>query len=139
VARFDLVVQFKTPMNRPSREAIKRFLGPDYALFARWIDILVFAFAGHSFSDIERDVQRFRRAVALGTTTDADLVEDFMKARALALDRQGRIDLAVMLAKQTRLSQHTVSDITGEPGHDPKVHQRDPAARKAAPRRKADA
>ena len=56
--------------------------------FARWIDILVFAFAGHSFSDIERDVQRFRRAVALGTTTDADLVEDFMKARALALDRQ---------------------------------------------------
>ena len=83
----------------------------------------MFAFAGHSFSDIERDVQRFRRAVALGTTTDADLVEDFMKARALALDRQGRIDLAVMLAKQTRLSPHCFRHHRGEPGHDPKVHQ----------------
>ncbi len=45
--RFDLVVQFKTPDEQAVKEAIKRFLGPDYALFARWIDILVFAFAGH--------------------------------------------------------------------------------------------
>jgi predicted transcriptional regulator len=29
------------------------------------------------------------------------------------LDRQARIDLAVLLAKQTRLSQHTVSELTG--------------------------
>jgi len=138
--RFDLVVHFKTPDEQAVKEAIKRFLGPDYALFARWIDILVFAFAGHSFSDIERDVQRFRRAVALGTTTDADLVEDFMKARALALDRQGRIDLAVMLAKQTRLSQHTVSDITGVSRDTIRKYTNEtPAARKAAPRRKADA
>jgi SpoVK/Ycf46/Vps4 family AAA+-type ATPase len=138
--RFDLVVQFKTPDEQAVMEAIKRFLGPDYALFARWIDILVFAFAGHSFSDIERDVQRFRRAVALGTTTDADLVEDFMKARALALDRQGRIDLAVMLAKQTRLSQHTVSDITGVSRDTIRKYTNEtPVARKAAPRRKADA
>lgn len=138
--RFDLVVQFKTPDGQAVKEAIKRFLGPDYALFARWIDILVFAFAGHSFSDIERDVQRFRRAVALGTTTDADLVEDFMKARALALDRQGRIDLAVMLAKQTRLSQHAVSDITGVSRDTIRKYTNDtPAARKTALRRKADA
>lgn len=138
--RFDLVIQFKTPDEQGVKEAIKRFLGPDYALFARWIDILVFAFAGHSFSDIERDVQRFRRAVALGTTTDADLVEDFMKARALALDRQGRIDLAVMLAKQTRLSQHAISDITGVSRDTIRKYANEaPAVRKTAPRRKADA
>lgn len=138
--RFDLVIKFKTPGEQAVREAIKRFLGPDYALFARWIDILAFAFAGHSFSDIERDVQRFRRAVALGTATDADLVEDFMKARALALDRQGRIDLAVMLAKQTRLSQHAISDITGTSRDTIRKYTTDaPAARKNAPRRKADA
>ncbi len=138
--RFDLVVQFKTPDEQAVKEAIKRFLGPDYALFARWIDILVFAFAGHSFSDIERDVQRFRRAVALGTTTDADLVEDFMNARALALDRQGRIDLAVMLAKRTRLSQHAVSEITGVSRDTIRKYTNEtPAARKTAPRRKADA
>lgn len=111
--RFDLVITFKAPEIQAVKAAIKRFLGPDYALFGRWIDILTFAFNGESFSDIERDLQRFRRAVALGTSSDADLIEEFIKSRALVLDRQARIDLAVLLAKQTRLSQHTVSDITG--------------------------
>lgn len=138
--RFDLVVQFKTPNAQDVKKAVKRFLGPDYPLFARWIDILVFAFAEHSFSDIERDVQRFRRAVALGTSTDADLVEDFMKARALALDRQGRIDLAVMLAKQTRLSQHAVSDITGVSRDTIRKYTNEiPTPGKTAIRRKAEA
>ena len=111
--RFDLVVEFKTPDAGAVKEAIKRFLGPDFALFDRWIEILVFAFHGQSFSDIEREIQRFRRAVALGTTTDADLIEEFIKVRALSLDKQGRIDMAVLLANQTRLSQHNISDITG--------------------------
>lgn len=111
--RFDLVINFKTPEMPAVKQAIKRFLGQDYALFGRWIDILTFVFNGESFSDIERDLQRFRRAVALGTASDADLIEEFVKSRALVLERQGRIDLAVLLAKQTRLSQHTISDITG--------------------------
>jgi len=111
--RFDLVIKFKTPELPAVKQAIKRFLGPDYALFGRWIDILTFAFNGESFSDIERDLQRFRRAVALGTASDADLIEEFVKSRALVLERQSRIELAVLLAKQTRLSQHTISDITG--------------------------
>lgn len=111
--RFDLVMEFKVPAEAAVKEAIKRFLGPDFALFGRWIEILAFAFRGQSFSDIEREIQRFRRAVALGTTPDADLIEEFIKARVLSLDRQGRIDMAVLLAKQTRLSQHSISDITG--------------------------
>jgi len=111
--RFDLVIDFKAPEKEAIKAAIKRFLGPDYALFGRWIDILSFAFSGESFSDIERDIQRFRRAVALGTNSDSDLIEEFVRSRALALDRQARIDLATLLAKQTRLSQHAVSDITG--------------------------
>jgi SpoVK/Ycf46/Vps4 family AAA+-type ATPase len=111
--RFDLVIDFKAPEMSAVKAAIKRFLGPDYALFGRWIDILTLAFNGESFSDIERELQRFRRAVALGTASDADLIEEFIKSRALVLGRQPRIDLAVLLAKQTRLSQHTISDITG--------------------------
>ena len=111
--RFDLVINFKAPEMPAVKQAIKRFLGQDYALFGRWIDILTFVFNGESFSDIERDLQRFRRAVALGTASDADLIEEFVKSRALILERQGRIDLAVLLTKQTRLSQHTISDITG--------------------------
>jgi SpoVK/Ycf46/Vps4 family AAA+-type ATPase len=111
--RFDLVLQFRIPELPAVKEAIKRFLATDYALLGRWIDILAFTFHGQSFSDIERDIQRFRRAIALGTGSDAELVEDFIRTRALNLDRQGRIELAVLLAKQTRLSQHAISNITG--------------------------
>ncbi|MCX8521897.1 MAG: ATP-binding protein [Rhodoferax sp.] len=111
--RFDLVINFKVPAMPAVKQAIKRFLGPDYALFGRWIDILAFTFNGESFSDIERNLQRFRRAVALGTASDADLIEALVKSRALVLERQERIDLAVLLAKQSCLSQHTISSITG--------------------------
>ena len=111
--RFDLVIDFKLPESAQIKEAIKRFLGPDFAIFGRWIDILTFAFGGASFSDIEREIQRFRRAVALDVAPDADLIEEFVKTRALALSRQSRIELAVLLAKQTRLSQHCISDLTG--------------------------
>lgn len=111
--RFDLVVEFKLPEMPAVKAAIKRFLGPDYALFGDWIDILTFAFNGQSFSDIERNIQRFRRVVALGAASDADVVEEFIKSRALTLNRESRIELAVLLAKQTHLSQHAVSHLTG--------------------------
>ncbi|WP_233176760.1 AAA family ATPase [Ralstonia sp. ASV6] len=111
--RFDLVVEFGLPEMPAVKAAIKRFLGPDFALFGRWIDILAFAFRGESFSDIEREIQRFRRALALGVTADADLIEEFIKSRVLTLDRHERIELSVLLANQTRLSQHTIRELTG--------------------------
>jgi SpoVK/Ycf46/Vps4 family AAA+-type ATPase len=111
--RFDLRVDFKVPDMPAVKAAIKQFLGPDFAIFSRWIDVLVFAFNGESFSNIERELQRFRRSVALGTASDSELVEDFIEKRVLALNRKERIELAVLLAKQSRLSQHTISDATG--------------------------
>lgn len=111
--RFDLKVEFELPDRKSIKEAIKHFAGQDYALLSRWADVLAFAFEGESFSDIERAIQRFRRALALGTDSDADMVEDFIKTRAINLDRQKKIEFSVLLAKQTRFSQHAISDITG--------------------------
>ena len=111
--RFDLRVEFHLPDAVAVREAIQQFLGQDIALFSRWLAVLTFAFTGESFSDIERELQRFRRSIALGTSSDADLVEEFIKSRVLRLDHKAKIDLAVLLARQTRLSQHTVAEITG--------------------------
>lgn len=111
--RFDLKVEFELPDQKSIKEAIKHFAGQDYALLSRWADVLAFAFEGESFSDIERAIQRFRRVLALGTDSDADMVEDFIKTRAINLDRQKKIEFSVLLAKQTRFSQHAISDITG--------------------------
>jgi SpoVK/Ycf46/Vps4 family AAA+-type ATPase len=111
--RFDLKVEFDLPDRKSIKEAIKHFGGQDYPLLNRWSDVLAFAFEGESFSDIERAIQRFRRALALGTDSDADMVEDFIKTRAINLDRQKKIEFSVLLAKQTRFSQHAISEITG--------------------------
>ncbi len=111
--RFNLRIDFKLPDRSAIKSAIKQFLGPDYALFGRWLDVLTFAFSGESFSDIERELQRFRRSIVLGTASEANLVEEFIRSRVLRLDRKAKIELAVLLAKQTRLSQHMVSEITG--------------------------
>jgi SpoVK/Ycf46/Vps4 family AAA+-type ATPase len=111
--RFDLLVEFKLPDRSAIRAAITQFLGRDLELFSRWIDVLTFAFDGESFSNIERELQRFRRSIALGTASDANLVEEFVRSRSLTLDRKAKIELAVQLAKQSRLSQHAVSAVTG--------------------------
>ncbi|HEY6874666.1 MAG TPA: ATP-binding protein [Geobacteraceae bacterium] len=111
--RFDLIIKFSMPDLQSVREAIKRFLGPDFPIFVHWIDTLAYAFKGSSYSDIERTLQRFRRAVALGVASISDLIEDFIASTSLALERQERIEFATLLAKQTKLSQHSISDLTG--------------------------
>jgi SpoVK/Ycf46/Vps4 family AAA+-type ATPase len=110
--RFDLIVEFGLPDLLTIKAAVKRFLGPDLATLGQWIDVLTFAFSGESFSGIERDIQRFRRAVALGTSSDEGGIEALVKSRALTLDHKARVELAVLLARHTKLSQHTISDIT---------------------------
>lgn len=112
--RFDLVVDFKLPDQRATKEAVMRFLGADLSALKVWVDILAMSFKGESFSGIERSIQRFRRALALGTAPEAELIEDFIKLRVAVLDHQSRLDLALLLSKQTKLfSQHRVSNITG--------------------------
>jgi hypothetical protein len=134
--RFDLVVEFKLPDLPAVKAAVKRFLGPDYTLFGRWLDILAFAFSGKSFSDIERDIQRIRRAVALGTASDGELIEDLIKSRALTLNHQGRIDMAILMAKQTRLSQHAISNITGVSRDTIRKHTGEPTSTKRPAKKK---
>ncbi len=111
--RFDLIVKFGMPEQDAVREALRLYLGPDYAVFGRWAEVLTQAFAGESFSDIEREAHRFRRALALGTSDDKTLVEDFLRGRMTSIERSKRIPLAVQLSKDSGLSQHAISDITG--------------------------
>jgi AAA+ superfamily predicted ATPase len=111
--RFDLLVEFDMPDATLVKDAIIRFLDKDFAPFEKWIEILVHAFIGDSYSDIERTLQRFRRALALNMANDKQLVEDFIMYKTLELDRQAKKELAILMTEKTTLSQHAISHITG--------------------------
>lgn len=111
--RFDLTIDFPSPSKTEIRTVLDRYLSHDRGVFEQWVEVLATAFHGRSFSDIEREVQRIRRAVALGTSEPRDLLEDLIRSHAAVLGRDARINFAVMVAKTTRLSQHAVSELTG--------------------------
>ncbi|MDR2982688.1 MAG: ATP-binding protein [Puniceicoccales bacterium] len=111
--RFDLTIEFKIPTLDTVELAINQFLDQDIENFRPWLKILTYAFQGQSFSDIEKEIQRFRRTVALHAVNPIELVEDLVRARAGMLDHHERINFAVLLAQGTRFSQHTISEITG--------------------------
>lgn len=111
--RFDMVIEFKSPDSEAVAVAIKRFLGPDLHKFEKWIGVLSYAFQKQSFSDIEREMQHFRRALALGSGTSEKLVEDLVRLRTPDLEHSEQIEFALLLDSETSLSQRSIHDITG--------------------------
>lgn len=111
--RFDVVLEFRLPDLSQIIEAISRFLGSDIELFAPWVEFMASAFIGESYSDIEKSIQRLRRASALRMTNETALIEEFFKSQVLSLDRAHRIELAILLGKKSTLSQYAISDLTG--------------------------
>ncbi len=111
--RFDLVLEFPLPEPAQVRAAIERFLGADLGVFHRWVDILTYVYTTTSFSDIARDMQRIRRALALGAAPAKELIQELAKTKQLTLNHQERIKLSLLLAEQTDLSQHAISNLTG--------------------------
>jgi len=110
--RFDLIVKFPQPNKTAVAASIRRFLDEDYETFKKWDILLVDLFEGYSFSDIERELQRFRRALVLETTTPKDLILDFIQSEAENLSSSGRIKWATLLSEQNLLSQRAISDLT---------------------------
>lgn len=111
--RFDMIIAFEKPSPTAVESAIERFLGGDYPQFKKWVNILSLIFQGESFSQIERVLQRSRRALALNTASANELIEEIIKPRINTLDRQSKIALVSELAKNTTLSQHGISELTG--------------------------
>lgn len=111
--RFDITLNFDLPNSEMVRQALKRFLGADESEFGIWINVLQIIFEQTSFSDIERTINRFRRALALKLATVEELIVDFVGYRAHQLSQESRINLAVTLSEQSVLTQRSISEATG--------------------------
>lgn len=111
--RFDLVVEFDPPSPVDVEEAIQRFLGRDGQQLDKWITSLALLYRGVSYSDIERDLNRMRRGLAIGNSSAEDMMQIMTQDRAGQLAHAERIELAVNLATTATLSQHAISNATG--------------------------
>ncbi|AMV72210.1 cell division ATP-dependent zinc protease FtsH [Desulfuromonas sp. DDH964] len=111
--RFDLLVKFDLPDKSQIQSAICRYLGKNFSVFEKWQEVLAYAFNGESYSDIERTLQRFRRAMTLNISDDKTLVEELLTTKSITLDRQDKKNLAMILSENGNFSQHTISKITG--------------------------
>lgn len=109
--RFELHIDFPLP----DEAAIARFVGSSLDGFfpaaREWSELLALAFAGRSFSDIERDLLAARRSAALGRmpleVQFAGLVGN------PAIGRKERIRLASRIYEQGLLSQRKARELTG--------------------------
>ena len=112
--RFEQQVRF----DLPDAEAVQAFLG---SLFENptpemreWIGILSTAFAGRSYSDIEREVTLAKRAAALdGQPLDQHLPSLIAPDRLSNLSQKQRIAVAARLAGSGLVSQRKAQKLTG--------------------------
>ena len=109
--RFDLHVEFPLP----DQDAIARFvngtLQPYFPAAHEWRDFLAVAFAGRSFSDIERDLAVARRSAALHDIPLAEQLVGLLASKSIAKSK--RIHLAATLVDQGKLSQRRARELTG--------------------------
>jgi SpoVK/Ycf46/Vps4 family AAA+-type ATPase len=110
--RFEMVVDFPRPQERQARAALVGFLSGEEGL-GPVIDVLAMAYAGTSYSDIERSTARARRASTLQRTPLEETLASDARMRFAELSPQTRRDLAVRLLASTPMSQRRVADLTG--------------------------
>ena len=110
--RFDHVIEFPSPDNQAIATFVNRLLAmepQDDAL----VTVLAETMIGSSFSEVERVLlDARRRAVIDGVALDKQL-ERLITIRVQKLPPAKRIDIAVRLVRQRRMSQRRVHEFTG--------------------------
>jgi Cdc6-like AAA superfamily ATPase len=109
--RFDLHVEFPLP----DQEAIARFVGailrPYFPAAEEWSGLLAVAFAGRSFSDVERDLSVARRAAALGHVALGEELAKLLSDKSVKKSR--RIQVAATIVEHGLMSQRKARELTG--------------------------
>lgn len=111
--RFDVLLEFPMPGAEAVGVAVERFLGPLAEKSPEWVRILSVMLQGLSFSDIEREILRLRRAFALSEEKGTALFEAVLSSRVSALSHEERGVLAAELVSTGAVSQRRAYELTG--------------------------
>jgi len=111
--RFDMLVAFPKPSSADVVKGIRAFFEKEDAITDEWIDVLSIVMADRSYSEIQKDVSRIRRACVLDNLPISEEVQRFVKDQVGALPHAEVKLLAERLAAIPSISQRAASDITG--------------------------
>ncbi len=110
--RFELVVEFPLPDNDSLARAVREFLDDDVAADAI-VRPLAIAYRGASFSDVEREIMKARRAAAMRDAGVDELLVAMTRSRFRELATPERVQVAIELMRSGGISQRKVNEITG--------------------------
>ncbi len=111
--RFDAELHFDVPHDEAIRTAIERFLADDQPLFAPVMDLMVSAYKGQSLSDVERNINNLRRQYTLEEGALEDIITLILPREIKQMSRGDRLELALMLAQSTAMTQAKINEVTG--------------------------
>jgi len=110
--RFDSMIEFPLPNLSARRTAIERFSAAK--LPSALVEALALATEGRSFSDLERELARARRAAALaGEGQSIDVLMDLLEDQVTLLPLSDRRAVASNLVRSGATSQRKAYDMTG--------------------------
>lgn len=110
--RFEVVVGFNNPTPTQIEQQASSLLKNDVKDYVTWGKILSYAFAGKSFSEIERQVKLVRKSAAIDELELEEKLKTLISSNAY-LSREQKIDLARNLIKGEKMSQRQVHELTG--------------------------
>lgn len=109
--RFEQQINFPLPQKEGIRTFIAGLLRDTEPQAERWAEVLSLVLSGHSFSDIEREINLARRAAALNGEDLAFYLSELVNVEERS--RHDRISLAVALVGSGLVSQRKSHEITG--------------------------
>lgn len=111
--RFDVVLEFPLPDEESVALAVNTFLGNFATHEPLWSAVLTSAFHGASFSDIERQILRARRAASLRGGPTWENLQAVLESRLREMPRDARRQIALDLVSSELASQRQVQELTG--------------------------
>ena len=109
--RFEQQVDFPLPGREGVRTFISGLLSDEASEARGWTEVLSLVLSGHSFSDIEREINLARRAAALNEEGLGLYLAELVNVEGQS--KRDRIDLAVELVRNGLASQRAAHEITG--------------------------
>jgi SpoVK/Ycf46/Vps4 family AAA+-type ATPase len=109
--RFEVLIEFSLPDNESLVRAIHDFV--DGEVSDSLIRSLAVVYRGESFSDVEREIMKARRAAAVQDIRVEDALLALTRDRFPLLPRAARARVASTLMKEAGISQRRAHEITG--------------------------